>query len=891
MSALTPGTRLGPYEIVATLGAGGMGEVYRARDAKLNRDVALKVLLPAVANDPDRLARFSREAQVLASLNHPNIAHIHGIEESSGVTALVMELVEGEDLSQRIARGAIPLDEALPIARQIAEALEAAHEQGIIHRDLKPANIKVRADGTVKVLDFGLAKAIDQDAGRKSQADLANSPTLSLHATEAGIILGTAAYMSPEQARGKAVDKRTDVWAFGCVLFEMLTGRRLFDGETTSDVIAAVMTRQPDWGTLPPHTPAPIRKVLRRCLEKDRKRRLADAADAGLEVDDAISAPLVDAMPGPPTAAVNRWAGLLPWGIATAALAVAAAVAWGGLDREGPPPVQSVSRFAVQPPPTAPMVGRFEISADGSQLAYAGVEGGVRRLFLRRLDQFEANSIPGTDGASFPFFSPDGQWLAFIAGNKLQKVNLRAIAAPIELCPIAAAVIGVSWPTDDTILIAQFQQGLSSVAAEGGELRPITTRAGNPPEVDHHNPVLLPGGAAVLFTNHEGKEQFSVAIQSLGTGERKVVIEAGFDARYSPTGHLVYGRNQSILAVPFDLRRLEVIGAPVTLIDHVANTPLTGIGSFRLSATGALVFQPEQSIAGRVLTWVSRWGAETPVPIAPRGFSSPRVSPDGKRLAFAATDGDRHDIWTYDLATDQLRRATRDGTNRTPLWSADGRRLTYESARAGTHNLFWQPTDGSGPPTLLVSSRNTLMLGSWTPQNQALIYVDSPANGLSDVLLHRVDGNQNASPVIQRRPTDRNRSPILSPDAHWLAYTSDETGRTEIYVEAFPASGSRYPITGEGGDQPLWSRDGRELIYRLRDTVFSVSVHSSGGFSVGKPVRLFEGRYVTNLLDYDTAPDGRFLMVKPSEEELASPRLHVVLNWATELARRVRATP
>ncbi len=867
-----------------------MGEVYRARDTKLNRDVAIKVLLPAVANDPDRLARFSREAQVLASLNHPNIAHIYGIEGA----AIVMELVEGEDLAQRIARGPIPLDEALPIARQIAEALEAAHDHGIIHRDLKPANIKVRSDGTVKVLDFGLAKAIVTGSGLQASGsvDAMNSPTLSVHATEAGLILGTAAYMSPEQAAGKPTDKRSDLWAFGVVLSEMLTGRQVFNGETVSHLIAAVLKDEPDWTALPSGTPESIRRLLRRCLEKDRKRRCESAADARLEIDDALH-PTNLPNPANRTNPANRWA-LLPWGIA-AVLAVVAAVAWRGSDRTAATSAAPLSRFAIQSPPTTRMIGRFELSADGSQIAYAADERGVTRLFVRRLDQFEATALTGTDRGVFPCFSPDGRWLAFIVGNKLQKIDLTAVAMPVVLGTVERP-LGIGWPTADTILYAEYQSGVSSVSAEGGAPHAVTKLSGNPEEVDHHNPVLLPGGHAVLFTVHEGKSQFNIAVQSLASGERKVLIPTGFDARYSATGHLIYGSEHAILAVPFDVVRLEVTGAPVTLVEHVATMPLTGIGNFRLSANGSLVYQPEQPIAGRVLAWVDRSGAETPLPISPRGFSSPRVSPDGKRLAFAAADGDRHDIWIYEIATDQLSRVTLDGTNRWPLWTPDGRHMTYVSVRGRNQHLVWQPVDGSGPAQSLVSGTNTVAPGTWTAGNQALIYVDSPPNGLSDVLLLRPGGEPQPQLAVKTTDADRgNRSPTLSPDGRWLAHTSSETGRLEIYVVAFPASGSRHLVTSEGGDEPVWRRDGRELFFRHARGLFAVPVRTAEEFSAGKPVRLFDADFVTagaavvGDLNYDVAPDGRFLMVRPSEEEKASPHLNVVLNWTSELARRVPA--
>ncbi|MDP2320814.1 MAG: protein kinase [Acidobacteriota bacterium] len=790
------GQALGPYTIVSRLGAGGMGEVYRARDTKLSRDVAIKVLLPAVANDPDRLARFSREAQVLASLNHPNIAAIYGLEEvpadvASGfsrTSALVMELVEGEDLAQRIARGPIPLDEALPIARQIAEALEAAHDHGIIHRDLKPANIKVRPDGTVKVLDFGLAKAVDPTAG--SSATAMNSPTLSIHATEAGLILGTAAYMSPEQAAGKAVDKRSDLWAFGVVLLEMLTGRQVFAGETVSHLIAAVLKDSPDWSALPPKTPASIRRLLRRCLEKDLKRRLPDAADIRLEIDEPAP---VAASDRPATGVVAR---LLPWALVVA-FAIVLAISWGVFGRgEAALPVGRLTRFVINPPPGTRISGRLEISPDGSQVAYPGTQQGITRLFVQRLDEFEASPLTGTEGGSSPSFSPDGQWLAFIVGNQLHKLNLSSAAAPVVLGTVNRP-LGLSWTTTDTIYYGQFRSGMWSIAADGGEPRAVATLTSE--EVDHHNPVLLPGGQAVVFTSHHGKELFSVVAQSLASGERKVLIESGFDARYSPTGHLVYGSENAILAVPFDVSQLEVTGPPVKLVDQVAHLPLTGTGFFRLAANGSLVYQADQPIFGRVLTWVDRSGAETVLPIAPRGFRNPRLSPDGKRLVFAAAERDREDVWTYELATDRLSRVTLGGINRVPIWTADGRGLTYVSLRDGMHHLIHQASDGSRRAEALLSSRNTLAPATWTSDNRSLIYADSPPNGLTEVLLFRSNGSPHTQPVLQKPPDARNRAPALSPDGRWLAYLSDETGRNEIYVESFPASGPRHLLTARGG--------------------------------------------------------------------------------------------
>ena len=560
--------------------------------------------------------------------------------------------------------------------------------------------------------------------------------------------------------------------------------------------------------------------------------------------------------------------------------------------------VPRISRFEVHAPSGLRIVGRPEFSPDGSLIVYPVAEGGVTRLFLRRLDQFEATPLAGPEGATSPFFSPDGHWLGFAAGGKVQKIDLTAVAAPIVLGTVERQ-LGFHWSQDGRILFGEVQHGLSSLSAEGGERRAVTQLTGTPAEVDHHNPVWLPGGNAVMFTIHDGTQQFSTAAQSLPSGEHKVLIESSFDARYSATGHLVYGSKQAILAVPFDLSRLEVTGAPVTLVDHVVHAPLRGTANFGMSSNGSLVYQPEQSIAGRMLTWVDRSGVETPLSIPLRGLSGPRVSPDGRRLAFSAVDGDRQDIWTYELSTDRLSRVTLDGTNMMPVWTPDGRRLTYLKVRDRNVELVWQAIDGSGPAAVLTASTNTLSPAEWAPDNQGLIYFQLAPGGISDLLFLRPDGDRRPQTVIQRQGLAQPTAPSLSPDGRWLAYVSGDTGRNEVYVEAFPPSGSRHLITVEGGNEPKWSRDGRELFFRLAGSMFAVPVQTAGVFSAGKPARLFKDPHLsveqmTNdvrgaFVPYDVAPDGRFLMVKPSEEEQGSPHLNVVLNWADELTRRVPA--
>ncbi len=874
---LQPGRRLGVYEIQTMLGAGGMGDVYRARDSQLGRDVAIKVLPAAFVKDRERLARFEREARLLAALNHPHIGAIYGVENVDGVRALVLELVEGETLADRIARGPVSVANALPIARQVADALEAAHEKGIVHRDLKPANIKIAPDGSVKVLDFGLAKV-----GESSGPDRSHSPTVTISGVHEGVLLGTVAYMSPEQARGQAVDKRADIWAFGCVLYEMLTGRTAFPGQTVSDHIAAILEHEPDWNALPATMPPVIQRLLQRCLEKDPKRRLHDIADARIEIDDALigTAPSAPMLPIAPSGRSDR----LLWSVAVLAVIVCALagwIAWGfAASREGAVD-RPLTRFVVQPPAAATMVDAFDISPDGRQLIYVGREGRILRLYLRRLDQFDAAALTGTDGASAPFFSSDGQWIGFEAGGKLKKISVTTTAPPIVLCN-APDFQGATWAPNGTILFASDNHGVQRVSAEGGQPSPVTALDRN--EVDHHSPEMLPGGQALLFTIHEAEERFSIAVQS-PSGQRKVIIDSGFNGRYSSSGHIVYARSSAILAVPFDLNRLVVTGAPVTLVEHVATIPRGGYGGFHLARAGSLAFQQEPSLAGRVLAWVARSGVETPLPIPPRSFMTPRVSPDGKTVAFAVDDRDRRDIWTYELAADQLTRVTREGDNLAPLWTLDGRRLTYTKRRGDMQHLFWQAADGSGTSELLLTSRNRLWPNAWTGDDRTLVYVEDPPSDDVQIFVLRLDG--------ERRPQRLTHGPgakgfpNLSRDSRWLAFMSQETGRNEVYVDAFPALDSHHQVTVEGGREPIWSRDGRELFYRSGREMFAVPVDTGRTFSTGKPVRLFEGRFVSEVLDYDVAPDGRFLMIKPSEEEQAPAHLNVVLNWVDELVRRV----
>ena len=901
---LTPGTRLRGYEVSGPLGAGGMGEVYRARDTALNRDVALKILPEPFAADAERLVRFTREAQLLASLNHPHIAHIYGLERQEGrdgpdgrgpLSFIVMELVDGEDLAARIARGPLPLDDALAIARQIAEALEAAHEQGIVHRDLKPANIKVRPDGTVKVLDFGLAKAVERagpvgGVGGTGGLAVTNSPTLMspLAMTGVGVILGTAAYMSPEQARGKAVDRRADIWAFGCILFEMLTGRRPFDGETISDVVAAVIHQEPPWSALPPETPARVRVLLKRCLEKDARQRLRDAGDARLELD----APERDLDVQPPSPAVVNQprSGARAIGIAALlAAAAASALTWWWLAR----PVDrrpEVSRFSVSLAADAPLDVRgpwssVAISRDGRTIAYIGQVGKTRQLFIRRADEAAPQRVTGAIDPWEAFFSPDGQWLAFVDTDRLKKVALTG--GQPQLIAEAANLNSGVWADDGSIYLGG-RAGLVKVDQNGHS---TTLAKPEPNEVETSSPDLLPGGALLFTVKPYDVTSFDDARIAVLTpnGQRHVLIEGGTNARYSPTGHLVYARGGDILAVAFDADRLSISGQPIPLERGGMLDTASGTAHFALSRNGTLVYAPGGPVAQeRTLAWVDRGGSITPIHAPGRFYSEPRISPDGHQIAFdvrAAND----DIWTYDIDRGTAARLTfTHGNNQAPIWSPDGSRIVYAVDRLGVRRLAWRPSDGSGSEELLTPAEYYQTAGSFSPDGKLLAYTEDRPETAGDIFLLPLEGARKPIPFLAT-PFDERR-PAFSPDGRWITYESNETGRFEVFAMPYPGPGRKWQVSNGGGLRPTWSRDGTEIVYATDDMTRLMAVRVKSTASTIDPGVPSELLNLLPLTEYfDVSPDGqRVLVVETGAARTVVRELNVILNWFETLKARVR---
>jgi Tol biopolymer transport system component len=903
---ISTGTRLGSYELLAQIGAGGMGEVYKAHDTKLGRDVAIKILPEAFAHDPERLSRFQREAKMLASLNHPNIATIHELEQSNGTSYLVMELVSGETLAERVKReGPVPIEEALKIAVQIAEALEAAHEKGIIHRDLKPANVKVTPEGKVKVLDFGLAKAF---AGEEFSNDPSNSPTVSRAATMQGVILGTAGYMSPEQARGKAVDKRTDIWAFGCVLYELLTGKQTFQGEDITEILAAVVKSEPDWTALPASISSSIRVLLQRCLRKDRRQRISDASDVRIEIEDAIAAPKdAGAMQAAP--ATRGWRERIAWPVVAGVLALIAIAFTIGFVLRTPKPPQALpavrlsAEIGVDASVFTTLGPALVLSPDGTRLAFvASGADQKRRLYVRSLDQLQATALSSTENARDPFFSPDGQWLGFFADGKLKKMSVQGGAA-VTLGDVVDDR-GGSWGEDGTIVFSKGGSALSKVSSAGGTPQPLTTLDQQAGEITHRWPQVLPGSKAVLFTggigaNFEGAE---IAVYSMASGQRKTVQRGSFYARYLPSGHVVYMHEGTLFAVPFDLKRLEVTGQPAPILEDVVTNAAAG-AQFSFSENGNLVY-----VAGRArdqnvsISWMDHEGKFTPLREAPGGYYNPAFSPDGKRLALQINDGKRSDIWVYEWERDSLTHLTFGGEgNSYPVWTPDGQRIVYSSIeKGGAPNLWWIRTDGAGDAQRLAESKSQQYAGSWRPDGKVLAFNQfNPGTG-NDIMTLPIEGDEKSGwkpgepkPFVNSAFDER--EPAFSPDGRWLAYMSTESGSFEVYIRPFPGPGGKWQISTGGGGYPKWSRNGKEVFYRTQDNkIMAVTYTASGNsFSADKPQLWSPGQFTDRgfgFSNFDLHPDGkRFAVLKApgAEQAAAVNKVNFIFNFFDELRRKV----
>jgi len=892
---LPPGTRLGPYEIVTVLGQGGMGTVYGARDTRLHRSVALKLVLDEFVADRDRTARFEQEARTLASLNHPNIATLHGIEHVDGRHLLVMELVEGETLAEKIARhpAGMALDEALDIARQIAGGLEAAHEKGIVHRDLKPANIRITPGDIVKVLDFGLAKATAQSFA-VAGIDTMNSPTFTGAATELGIVLGTAAYMAPEQARGKAVDRRADIWAFGVVLFEMLTGQRLFAGESVSDIIAAVLTKEPDFSLLPASVPGEVRQLLRRCLERDPRRRLRDIGDARLDLDGPFTASALHGHTPGATPARQRTTNAAIW-IALAlgtALIAAVAMLWRGRSTEAP---AAMIQFDIRPPAGTSLVlssrPAVTVSRDGANIAFIASPADGSRLYLRSRSAVDLHEIPGTREASDPAFSPDGKWIAFATTSQLVKVTLDG-KTRVELAAISDPR-GLGWIDDQSIVLApNVGTGLFVVPANGGPMKELTTVDRQAGERSHRWPATVPGGKAVLFTigSESSPDDYSDAhidAVTVATGVRKRVLETANTVRCTEDGRLLFMRRGVLFTVRFDAVKLETVGEPAAVLPGVEGDSTTGAGHYSISADSTLVHVPGLSASGlRRLAWVDRTGQRTMIDIPPAEFNEPAVSPDGKRLAVIVGTIGRSDIWTYELDRKVFSRLTFEGHAASPAWAPDGKSIYYFDIDPATltSKLLRKPVDGSGQAVALATLGGRVYLGFMDPQERFAVVMQVPKGQAANSDVLRVPLQPAGASVPIAATAAIEYAPAVSPDGRLVAYVSTVSGVQEIWVRELDGTG-QWQISTSSGIGPRWSADGRELFFKNDAVQMVVPIESSPVFRAGQPRPLFTGVFnwrteagMNYAVDHTT---GRFLIILPpsAADPGAEPAVRVMVNW------------
>jgi eukaryotic-like serine/threonine-protein kinase len=898
---LPSGTQLGPYEILSALGAGGMGEVYKARDTRLDRIVAIKILPDHLAGRPELRERFDREARAISSLNHSHICTLYDVGHKDATAYLVMEYLEGQTLAERLAKGPLPLEQVLQCAIEIADALDKAHRQGITHRDLKPGNIMLTKSGA-KLLDFGLAKAAVPLA---SGGTLTDEVTRTTPVTQQGTIVGTFQYMSPEQVEGKEVDARSDIFSFGAVLYEMLTGRRAFPGKSQLSVASAILEKDPEpISTLQPLTPPALERAVKHCLAKEPDDRWQTARDLELELKwiaegGSQAGVLAPTVPAKGIRALGRRPLILSAGALLLGAAVASLAVWNLKPAPTTPP-KAVSRFTITLPPgqqlAVPDTGpAIALSPDGTHLVYVTRQGGTQQLYLRAMDSLEARPIPGTEGAiggtSFaePFFSPDSQWIGFFAGGKLKKVSVSGGTA-LTLFDVSV-LTGASWGSQGTIIFGGFAGPLWQVSDAGGTPQPLARLEKG--ETINGWPEFLPGGKAVLFaagTSGINWTNAQIAVHSVATGERRSLIQGGMYPHYAPSGHLVYAQGGTLMAVPFDPQRLTLTGAAVPVVEGVLQSTTNGDAQSSFSATGSLVYVPGGVQAAQLrLVWVNRNGAEQSLAVPVHAYGQPRLSPDGRRVAVGIAEHERQ-VWLYDLSRETLTRLTFQGNNNAvPFWTPDGKRIAFTSNKEGPRNLFWQLADGSGGLERLTTSEYIHIPGSWSPDGQLLAFAEVNSTTGYDIWVLRL-GERKAQPFL-RTPFNE-AAPQFSPDGRWLAYISDESGRNEIYVQPYPGPGGKWQISTEGGREPLWNRNGRELFYRSGNKMMAVQITTQPSFSAGTPKVLFEGQYQLLALstpNYDVSPDGqRFLMLKPIDQAAAAPtQINVVLNWFEELNRRV----
>lgn len=879
---LSPGQTVGPYRVVEKIGEGGMGEVFRAHDARLKRDAALKVLPASAVGDPDRRRRFEREAQVLAALDHASIARVYGVELDGDEPIIVMEFVDGATLADRLKKGALPIDDVISIALQIADGLEAAHERNIVHRDLKPANVKLRPDGTIKILDFGIARVLSTD----TVADTSNSPTMLGGSTDAGIILGTAAYMSPEQARGRSVDKRADIWAFGCIVYEMLRGKPIFSGESTTDILADVVKNEPDWAALPASTPARMVEVLKRCLQKNPKDRMRDIGDARYEIERALAAGPQPGEAAAPHASPMR---LLAGFAVGAALTAAVLLLARPRVTESAPPAPLRASIAL-PPDTTLALGRgsaVAVSPDGKLVAFTARHKDQPLLYLRPLDRFESTPLAGTENAANPFFSPDGRWIGFFAGDKLKKVSVDG-GAPVTVAE-APNPRGEAWGGDDTIFVTQSNNaGVSSVPARGGKLETYTTlRQG---ELSHRWPTILPDGKTMLFSvwNDAGWDTSRVAAFRTGTRDTVPVVEIGGGyPRYirddGMRGFLVYARSEGLLAATFDERTLALGSQAIPVIDGVL-TNLSGGAHFDLSPSGTIAYIPGSfTEQARELVWVARDGKEIGSHYSIEGLTrSFDLSPDGTRIS-RNTAGD---IWINSLADGRVTRLTSSAQegNFTAVWSADGKSLAFSRGLADNVDIFVRSSDGSGERRLTKTPRSKVPTG-FSPDGNFVAFNQVDPVTLGDIWIADVKSGE-SKPLIKSNASEAYG--VFSPDGRWILYQSNETGRFEVYARSFPDLQQTVRVSSEGGIGGSWSASTNEIIYRSLDgSLRAVPARMSPTLQLDKPRVLFNASPYEN--GYQISPDGqRFLMMPLIASELSSTRIDIIQNFLTELRQRVK---